>query len=426
MKSFSFGKGQPFGSSFNRYDAGKNLRRLAESRKMGVRLRSDRDSESPADDKPSSLLFPVEHAEVEEEERPCAAGPVESGVCCEEDNITRYLKDISNYPLLTQPRETELARIIRDGQDELVQMIEEHAGEHKIYFDLNEKLKKLRKEAKTYPGVRDKMSVVILRTLGRATREHPENSVFFRSLTRGESIIKKIDTAKQEIVQANLRLVLTIAKRYRGRGMTFGDLIQEGNLGLLKAVGRFDHTLGNRFTTYATWWVRQSIIRGIYDKTRTIRLPVHLTELRHRLYKVYYELIKELDREPAPAEIAERSNLSVEKVHMALTLCSEPISLETSIGEDDHKLGDFLEDTGAVSPFEKCSDSESAQTIRLYLSTLQPREEKILRLRFGLDGSAPETLERIGKIINVSKERVRQIEKKALCKLKRTCNPESL
>ena len=235
-----------------------------------------------------------------------------------------------------------------------------------------------------------------------------------------------IDTAKQEMVKANLRLVLSIAKRYRGRGMSFDDLIQEGNLGLLKAVGRFDHTKGNRFSTYATWWVRQSIIRGIYDKTRTIRLPVHFIELKNLFFKVFYELLKELGREPTPQEIAEQAKLPIEKVQMVLTLAAQPISLETPIGEDEQRLVDFIEDERAASPMEECSDRELAEVTRSLLSSLQPREEKILRLRFGLDGQPAETLEKIGKCFRVSKERIRQIEKKALRKLRNPNRQASL
>jgi RNA polymerase primary sigma factor len=220
------------------------------------------------------------------------------------------------------------------------------------------------------------------------------------------------------MVKANLRLVLSIAKRYRGRGMTFDDLIQEGNLGLLKAVGRYDHTRGNRFSTYATWWVRQSIIRGIYDKTRTIRLPVHFIELKSLFFKVFYQLVKELGREPTPLEIAERAKIPEDKVQMVLTLSSQPVSLETPVGEDEQRLGDFLEDEGCTSALEKCADAELAETTRALLASLQPREEKILRLRFGMDGHPAETLERIGQSFKVSKERIRQIEKKALRKLK--------
>jgi RNA polymerase primary sigma factor len=326
---------------------------------------------------------------------------------------------VSGYPLLTQERETELAQIIRHGQDELVHIVEEHVSdENRTVAELNEKVQKLLEHENTFPGVRDKVLKVIVRTLERVTVEYPENMVFLASLARVQAIMKAIDTAKQEMVRANLRLVLSIAKRYRGRGMTFDDLIQEGNLGLLKAVGRFDHTKGNRFSTYATWWVRQSIIRGIYDKTRTIRLPVHFIELKNLFFKVYYELLKELGREPSPGEIAERSKLPVEKVQMVLTLAAQPISLETPIGEDEQRLGDFLEDERALSPVDECSDRELAEVTRTLLATLQPREEKILRLRFGLDGQPAETLEKIGKIFHVSKERIRQIEKKALRKLK--------
>ncbi len=273
----------------------------------------------------------------------------------------------------------------------------EHTPNDRIMAELNEKVQKLLEHEKTFPGVRDKVLKVVVRTLERAVIDHPENPIFSTSLARVRAIMRAVDTAKQEMVRANLRLVLSIAKRYRGRGMTFDDLIQEGNLGLLKAVGRFDHTKGNRFSTYATWWVRQSIIRGIYDKTRTIRLPVHFIELKNLFFKVYYELLKELGREPTPVEIAERSKLPVEKVQMVLTLAAQPISLETPIGEDEQRLGDFIEDERALSPVEECSDRELAEVTRTLLSTLQPREEKILRLRFGLDGHPAETLEKIGK-----------------------------
>ena len=262
------------------------------------------------------------------------------------------------------------------------------------------------------------MLKVVVRTLERAVNDHPENPLFSAQLARVRAIMRAVDTAKQEMVRANLRLVLSIAKRYRGRGMTFDDLIQEGNLGLLKAVGRFDHTKGNRFSTYATWWVRQSIIRGIYDKTRTIRLPVHFIELKNLFFKVYYELLKGTGTGTDRRGNSRRSKLPVEKVQMVLTLAAQPISLETPIGEDEQRLGDFIEDERALSPTDECSDRELAEVTRTLLSTLQPREEKILRLRFGLDGQPAETLEKIGKIFNVSKERIRQIEKKALRKLK--------
>lgn len=336
----------------------------------------------------------------------------------EEDHVTCYLREVSSYPLLSQERETELAQRIREGQNELVEIIRINACDDRMVLDLYHKVRKLLDHEKTFPGVRDKILKVIGRSLERGVADYPGNRLFAEMSLRVKAIMDSIDAAKQEMVKANLRLVLSIAKRYRGRGMSFDDLIQEGNLGLLKAVGRFDHTKGNRFSTYATWWVRQSIIRGIYDKTRTIRLPVHFIELKNLFFKVFYELLKELGREPSPQEIADRANLPLEKVQMVLTLAAQPISLETPIGEDEQRLGDFIEDERAVSPMEECSDKELAEVTRNLLSSLQPREEKILRLRFGLDGQPAETLEKIGKTFKVSKERIRQIEKKALRKLR--------
>ncbi len=301
-----------------------------------------------------------------------------------------------------------------------MQIVGDYAEENEILADLGDKVDKLLEHEKSLPGVRDKVLKVIVRTLDRGSKDYPEDPTFSVLLSRVRAIMWAVDLAKQNMVRGNLRLVLSIAKRYRGRGMTFDDLIQEGNLGLLKAVGRFDHTKGNRFSTYATWWVRQSIIRGIYDKTRTIRLPVHFIELKNLFFKVYYELLKELGREPTPLEISERSKLPVEKIQMVLTLAAQPISLDTPVGEDEHRLGDLIEDECALSPMDECADRELALITRTMLSRLQPREEKILRLRFGLNGRPPETLEKIGKIFNISKERIRQIEKKALGKLKKS------
>lgn len=336
----------------------------------------------------------------------------------DEDHVTCYLREVAGYPLLTQEREILLAQTIRRGQDQLVELIEESAPQDALLRELALKVRKLICHEKSFPGVRDKILKVILRTLERAALEFPAEPRYAQLLGRIKTILNGVDVAKQEMVKANLRLVLSIAKRYRGRGMSFDDLIQEGNLGLLKAVGRFDHTKGNRFSTYATWWVRQSIIRGIYDKTRTIRLPVHFIELKNLFFKVFYELLKELGREPSPQEISERANLPLDKVQMVLTLAAQPISLETPIGDDEQRLGDFIEDDRAVSPVEECSGRELAELTRELLSTLQPREEKILRARFGIDGQPAETLEKIGKTFRVSKERIRQIEKKALRKLR--------
>ncbi len=281
--------------------------------------------------------------------------------------------------------------MIREGQEELVKMVADQASEDRLIMDLHQKVEKLIGHEKAFPGVRDKILKVILRTLERGVLENPENRLYSEMLTRIQQIMRSIDDSKQEMVKANLRLVLSIAKRYRGRGMSFDDLIQEGNLGLLKAVGRFDHTKGNRFSTYATWWVRQSIIRGIYDKTRTIRLPVHFIELKNLFFKVFYELLRNWGASPQPRK-SRTGPTFPGKVQMVLTLASQPISLETPIGEDEQRLGDFIEDDRSTSPVDECSDRELAEVTRVLLSGLQPREEKILRLRFGLDGSPPRPL----------------------------------
>jgi RNA polymerase primary sigma factor len=336
----------------------------------------------------------------------------------ENGSFAHYLKEVARYPLLTQERETKLALTIREGQDTLVQMIKSHAFEERIILELNEKVHKLLSREKTFPGIRDKVLKLIVGTLERLARRHPQQRLYPELYRKATAIIATIDAAKQEIVKANLRLVMSIAKRYRGRGMSFDDLVQEGNMGLLKAVGRFDHTKGTRFSTYATWWVRQSIIRGIYDKSDTIRLPVHFIELKNLFFKAFHELYKELGREPTTHEVADKAKLPRNKVEHVLNLAMQPLSLETPVGEDGQRLYDFIKDEGAVSPMEYCSDRELAQLAHQLLSALQPREEKILRLRFGLDGQSEETLEAIGKTFKVSKERIRQLEKKALGKLR--------
>jgi len=348
----------------------------------------------------------------------------------EKDPVACYLKEVSSYPLLTREREVELALTIRKGQDYLVQMVKTLAFQEKpmrdLIRDLNGKVRELLSREKAFPGIRDKVLKLILSNLERLAHDRPNHQHYPEMYNQARSIMESIDSAKQEMVKANLRLVLSIAKRFRGRGMSFDDLIQEGNLGLLTAVGRFDHTKGTRFSTYATWWVRQAIIRAIYDKTRTIRLPVHFVEMKNLYFRVFYELLKELGREPTLQEITARTKLSPEKVRQVLRLAVQPVSLETPIGDDGQRLGDLIEDERAISPIDHCSHGEEAEITHRLLSTLKPREEQILRLRFGLDAQSHETLEKIGKTFNVSKERIRQIERKALGKLRNLNTPPSL
>ncbi len=298
-----------------------------------------------------------------------------------EDPVRMYLKEIGKVPLLSADEEIELAQNMEDGavatekiailKERLEDASEEEAAE------IKEEIKNLQKD------------------------------------------VDKGADAKKRLAEANLRLVVSIAKRYVGRGMLFLDLIQEGNLGLIKAVEKFDYKKGYKFSTYATWWIRQAITRAIADQARTIRIPVHMVETINKLIRVSRQLLQELGREPSPEEIAKEMNMPVERVREILKISQEPVSLETPIGEEeDSHLGDFIKDDNVPVPADAAAFTLLKEQLEEVLGTLTEREQKVLTLRFGLEDGRARTLEEVGKEFNVTRERIRQIEAKALRKLR--------
>ena len=311
-----------------------------------------------------------------------------------------------------------------DAVEEFIDQLEGHGIELERKSDDEEHLDRLMKpteekfdlnDLSVPPGVKINDPVrMYLKEIGRVDLLKAEEEVRLAKL-----IEKGDEEAKKRLAEANLRLVVSIAKRYVGRGMLFLDLIQEGNMGLIKAVEKFDYSKGFKFSTYATWWIRQAITRAIADQARTIRIPVHMVETINKLIRVQRQLLQDLGREPSPEEIGEEMDLLPEKVREILKIAQEPVSLETPIGEeDDSHLGDFIEDSDAQSPSDHAAYELLKEQLEDVLDTLTDREENVLRLRFGLDDGRTRTLEEVGKVFGVTRERIRQIEAKALRKLR--------
>ena len=342
-----------------------------------------------------------------------------------EETTTTYLREMGRFELLTPEEEGIYSRTIREGFDAIIRAIrEDDSGvpEMKILKD------RIDLWEKRDPSLKPKKQQLnyMKESVAYCAAKYPDIRELFELHTKIEAYVRSIEVAKDEMIRANLRLVVSIAKRYMHQGLTLADLIQEGNLGLMRAVFRFDYTKGNKFSTYASWWIRQAITRAILDKTRTIRLPVHFLELRSQFFKAFYSLLKELGREPTPVEIAKQTELPMDKILAILEASREPISLETPIGDDDSTLGDFLENQESVSPYEAVQNRELSNRVKKILCTLSEREEKIIRLRFGIGEKAEYTLEEIGKRFNVSRERIRQIEKKALNRLRHSSRRDKL
>lgn len=342
-----------------------------------------------------------------------------------EETTTTYLREMGQFDLLTPEEEEKYSKAIRQGFNAIISSIRTSEEGITELFSLVERIALWEKRDPTLKPKKQHLNYMT-KSIQACCEVNPDIEDLRDLNFRIGMYTRSIELAKDAMIKANLRLVVSIAKRYMHQGLTLADLIQEGNLGLMRAVFRFDYTKGNKFSTYASWWIRQAITRAILDKTRTIRLPVHFLELRSQFFKAFYSLLKELGREPTPVEISEKTGLPMDKILAILEASREPISLETPVGDDDSTLGDFLENQESISPYEAVKNQELAERVMGILSTLSPREEKIIRLRFGIGENAEYTLEEIGKRFNVSRERIRQIEKKALNRLRHSSRREKL
>jgi RNA polymerase primary sigma factor len=348
------------------------------------------------------------------------------------DPVRMYLKEIGKVPLLTAAQEVDLAMRIEAGEfsTALIVSVDEAALSNGAGAKVDQK--QLRLVVESVVRIREHQldPEKRLRHEGIARERVPRS---YKPKTRAEMIdfCRRVERdgqlAKKRLIEANLRLVVSIAKRYVGRGMLFLDLIQEGNLGLIRAVEKFDYSKGYKFSTYATWWIRQAITRAIADQARTIRIPVHMVETINKLARIQRQLLQDLGREPSPEEIGKQMGVPAEKVREILKVSQEPVSLETPIGEEeDSHLGDFIEDSDAVVPIDAASFILLQEQLESVLHTLSDREKKVIQLRFGLVDGHPRTLEEVGREFGVTRERIRQIESKTLSKLRHPSRSQKL
>jgi RNA polymerase primary sigma factor len=342
------------------------------------------------------------------------------------DPVRMYLKEIGKVPLLTAAQEVDLARRIEAGEfaTELYDFHESEDGNGKVDG------KRLRIVVERVVAIREHQQDKFGKVEGIG-RDRIPKSWKPKAQVDLEDFLRRVERdgqlAKKKLIEANLRLVVSIAKRYVGRGMLFLDLIQEGNLGLIRAVEKFDYSKGYKFSTYATWWIRQAITRAIADQARTIRIPVHMVETINKLVRVQRQLLQDLGREPTPEEIGRQMGIPAEKVRQILKVSQEPVSLETPIGEEeDSHLGDFIEDSEAVVPVDAASFILLQEQLEAVLHTLSEREKKVIQLRFGLLDGHPRTLEEVGREFGVTRERIRQIESKTLSKLRHPSRSQKL
>ena len=338
------------------------------------------------------------------------------------EKIAQRLKELSCKVDLVMQEITELEKETATEKDPFIAAYDSVQGGDEAQYQSALKLsqEEAHKLEKRYRTAEKKLTKIEQESGFKAS----ELSNALKAIEEGE---RKAKLAKSELVEANLRLVVSIAKKYTNRGLQFLDLIQEGNIGLMKAVDKFEYQRGYKFSTYATWWIRQAITRAIADQARTIRIPVHMIETINKLIRTSRQLVQEIGREPSPEEIAERMALPLDKVRKVLKIAKEPISLETPIGEEeDSHLGDFIEDKGVVSPLEAVIKANLSEQTSRVLSTLTPREEKVLRMRFGIGEKSDHTLEEVGQDFEVTRERIRQIEAKALRKLRHPSRAKKL